>query len=250
MSQAPADHFSAVAAGYASFRPAYPVALFAWLAAAAPGRSLAWDCAAGSGQASCQLAEHFAQVVATDASPAQIGAARRHPRIRYRVAAAGDSGLPDHAVDLVTVAQALHWLDLEPFYQEVRRVLRPGGLLAVWTYGPVRLEDSGLDALVQAFSRQTVGPYWPPERRHVEDGYRSLPFPFARLPVPAFPMTASWTLSELLGYLGSWSATARFQAARGTVPVAELAGQLAPLWGDPQACRQVTWPLTVLVGLT
>jgi SAM-dependent methyltransferase len=242
------DHFAPVAASYADFRPTYPQALFAWLASVVARHELAWDCAAGSGQASVDLATHFTQVVATDASPAQIGAALPHPRIEYRVAPAESSGLADASVDLITVAQALHWFDLPGFYDEVRRVLRPTGALAVWTYGVLTVEGAAVDELVQRFYHDTVGPYWPAERRHVEDGYRSLPFPFAEIAPPPFSMAASWTLAELLGYFRSWSATGRFIAANGRDPVAALERQLTPLWGAPDRRRLVTWPLSLRVG--
>ena len=248
MTDAFADHFTSVAADYASFRPTYPAALFAWLADIVPGRALAWDCAAGSGQASRGLAAHFERVIATDASAAQIAAAASHPRVEYRVAPAEASGLPDGVVDLVTVAQALHWFDLDRFYAEARRVLKPGGVLAVWTYGVLSVAGEAVDARARAFYRETVGPYWPPERRHVESGYRTLPFPFAELETPAFRMEASWSLPELLGYFRSWSATARYLAERGHDPVEALAAELASLWGSPSDRRTITWPLALRAG--
>lgn len=242
------DHFAAVSANYADFRPRYPAALFDWLAEHAPARSLAWDCAAGTGQASVDIAERFAQVVATDASRTQIEAAVPHPRVLYRVATAQDSCLVDRSVDLVTVAQALHWLDLEAFYTEVRRVLKPGGLLAVWTYGMHSMGDAAIDARVRHFYADVVGEYWPPERAHVETGYRDLPFPFAEIAPPAFTMTADWSLPQLLGYLRSWSATARYIRVTGEDPVIELGERLAALWGGTDATRTVTWPLALRVG--
>lgn len=244
------DHFSRVAQAYAAARPRYPPELFAFVAAACARRELAWDCACGSGQATLALAEHFARVVASDSSAAQIAAAPAHPRIAWRTAPAEASGLEPGTVDLVTVAQALHWFDLEPFYAEVRRVLAPGGVLAVWTYGVQRVEGAEVDALVQRFYRETVGPYWPPERRHCEDGYRMLPFPFAQLQAPPFRMAARWPLERFLDYLRSWSATGRYVAATGADPVAALGQALAPLWGGPGALRLVTWPLAVRVGRT
>ena len=169
--------FGAVAAHYAAFRPTYPAALFAWLAAESPGRTLAWDCATGSGQAALALAEHFEQVVATDVSAEQLAHAGRHPRVRYARAPAEASPLDDASADLVTVAQALQWFDLDAFFAEVDRVLRPGGLLAAWTY--LLFETSPeVDAIILRYYRETLGPYWAWERRLVEEGYASVAFPF------------------------------------------------------------------------
>lgn len=242
------DHFAPVSASYASFRPTYPAGLFQWLADMSPQHELAWDCAAGSGQASLDLAAHFVRVIATDASAVQIEAASPHPKVEFRVAAAEDSGLPDAGVDLITVAQALHWFELERFYAEARRVLKPGGVLAVWTYGVLAVEGQDINARVQAFYRETVGPFWPPERKHVESGYRTLSFPFAEISSPAFDMETLWSLPELLGYFRSWSATGRYIAANGSDPVDTLAVKLAPLWGAQGSKRRVTWPLSLRVG--
>jgi len=241
------DHFSSLAAQYAAFRPGYPAALFAHLATLAPRRALAWDCACGTGQASVGLAEHFAQVIATDASARQIAAATSHPRIRYRVAPAEASGLADASVDLVSVAQALHWLTLAPFYAEVERVLVPQGVLAVWTYTLLRVSPP-IDAIIGHFDERVIGPYWPPERRHVDAAYRTLDFPFAELPAPALEIEQHWDLGHLLGYVGSWSATARYRERRGEDPVSTLAAALSPLWGDPHERRRIVWPLVLRMG--
>lgn len=242
------DHFAPVSTAYADFRPTYPRELFDWLAGVAPGRDLAWDCACGSGQASVDLAERFDRVVATDASEKQLAGAKAHPKVEYRQAPAEASGLPDQSVDLITVAQALHWFDLPCFYAEARRTLKPGGILAVWTYGVQTLDDARVNDHVQHFYRETVGPYWPPERLLVEQGYRTLDFPFAEFEAPAFQMTARWTLPRLLGYFRSWSATGRYIQARGEDPVAALTERLAEAWGDPETERTVTWPLAVRAG--
>lgn len=227
------SHFGTVAREYASFRPGYPPELFAWLARAAPGRDAAWDCGCGSGQASTALAEHFDVVFATDVAAEQIGAAKPHPRVRYSVAPAECSGLPDESVDLVTVAQALHWFDVMAFYAEARRVARPGGLLAVWNYPRPEFADSELDRRFAAFYADVVGPYWPPERVHVEQNYRTLPFPFQELETPAFALELRWNLDQVIGYVSSWSATARYRKALSADPAPLLRESLAPAWpGD------------------
>ncbi len=243
-----ADHFSRLASGYAQCRPRYPDELFTYLAGLVTRRELAWDCAAGNGQATLPLASRFRRVVATDASGAMLDQAPRHPKIEYHVAPAEASGLEDGTVDLVTVAQALHWLNLEPFYAEVHRVLAPGGVIAVWTYGTQRLDDSALSKLLDHFYNEVVGPYWPVERRHVESGYRTLRFPFAELEPPAFVMQAQWTLSQLLDYLRTWSATQCFRETVGHDPVNSLEQELARYWGDPETVRRIQWPLSLRVG--
>jgi SAM-dependent methyltransferase len=243
-----ADHFSRLSAGYAAYRPRYPGALFEAISAASPFRDLAWDCATGTGQAARPLAAHFDRVVATDASREQIRSAAPHDRVRYFVAQAEAGALRSGSVGLVTVAQALHWLDLPLFYAEVRRVLRPGGLLAVWTYGTQRVDGGRIDGALEDFYTRVVGPYWAPERRLVETGYRTLDFPFDELPIAAPTMAAEWSLPQLLGYIGTWSAVARCREVTGTDPLVELAAWLRPLWGPPDAVRRVEWPLAVRAG--
>ncbi|HMV52833.1 MAG TPA: class I SAM-dependent methyltransferase [Rhodocyclaceae bacterium] len=242
------DHFAAVAAQYADSRPRYPDSLFDWLAAQCAPRDLAWDCGAGSGQASIALARHFTRVIATDASAAQIAQAQPDPRVEYRVAPAECSTIDDASADLVIVAQALHWFDLDRFYAEVRRVLRPGGLIAAWSYGVLAVEGAAVNTMVQRFYHDEVGPYWPPERRHVENAYRELRFPFERIAAPDFEMSLHWNLAQLLGYFRSWSATARYIERRGDDPVARLAPQLAAYWGDAGQLREIRWPLALLAG--
>ena len=188
------DHFSSVAKRYADFRPHYPAGLFDYLATVVPASSVVWDCAAGNGQATFDLAERFERVVATDASAEQIASAKPHPKVEFRVAPAEESGLANESLGLVAVAQALHWFDLTRFYAEVARVLRPGGVLAVWAYGVNEVEGDAINQLVQDFYSNTIGPYWPPERKLVEEGYRTISFPFAEITTPTFRMEARWTL--------------------------------------------------------
>jgi SAM-dependent methyltransferase len=240
------DHFSRLAAQYAEFRPRYPGALFDFLANVSPSRKRAWDCACGSGQATPDLGERFESVIGTDASAAQIAAAAPHPHVTYAVAKAEDSGLEGGSVDCVTVAQSLHWFDRPRFYAEAERVLKPGGVLAVWTYAMPRLNDSILDKLLQTYYWDTVGEYWPPERQHVENGYRSLEFPYPEMKRPSLSMSESWTLVKFLGYLRSWSATGRYLEARGEDPVADLEAKIGPTWGE--RARTVSWPLSLRLG--
>lgn len=241
----PQDRFSTISSQYAASRPGYPGALYQWLAEIAPGRDRGWDCACGNGQAASDLAGYFSQVVATDLSAAQLREAKPHARIEYRVALAESSGLPSGSVDLVAVAQALHWFEYDRFYYEVRRVLRPRGLLAVWCYGNGRIDVEQGDAVFQDFYHNVVGPYWQPELKLVEDGYRTLAFPRPELSVPTFLMELEWSLEELLGYVRSWSATALYIQSRSSDPVPDLQRRLLPSWGEPRSRKRIRWPLSV-----
>lgn len=243
-----AELFTTVAREYANFRPGYPPELFAWLARVAPHRDSAWDCGCGSGQASTALAEHFSIVHATDAAAEQIAAAKPHPRVQYLVAPAEHSGLPAASVDLVTVAQALHWFDVPAFYAEARRVARPGAVLAVWNYPRPQFVDAGLDRLFLEFYGDVVGPYWPPERRHIEANYTTLPpFPadlgFEELAHPEFGLMLRWNLEQVLGYVSSWSATARYRQARGEDPVPLLRASLRDAWAGDDAIVEIRLPI-------
>jgi SAM-dependent methyltransferase len=242
--------FAPVAREYANFRPGYPPQLFEWLASACLARDSAWDCGCGSGQATGALAARFGRVFATDAAREQIAAAPPDPRVSYAVAAAEASGLPPASVDLVTVAQALHWFDVGRFHAEVRRVAKPGAVLAVWTYPRPRFVDEALDRIFDEFHANVVGPYWPPERRHVEAHYRSLPPPpaayFEALAAPGFALELRWPLEQVAGYAGSWSATARYREQLDTDPIPRLSEALRAAWparGGPAALRM---PLVLL----
>lgn len=241
------DHFSDAAARYAEFRPTYPDELFSWLAGLCEEHEAAWDCATGSGQAAASLAKHFTRVIATDASAEQIAHANGPSNVSFRVASAEASGLADASIDLVSVAQAAHWFDLPRFFAEAQRVLKPGGVLALWGYGRLQLPE-GMDASFQRFYSETVGPWWPPERKLIDDAYRSLDFPFAEITAPDFFIEVEWNLPRLLDYLSTWSAVKRCQAATGNDPLPVLAAELEPLWGNPETALRLRWPLFLRVG--
>jgi len=241
------DHFSGQAAEYARFRPRYPETLFEWLAGLAAAHRRAWDVGTGSGQAAVALARWFDEVIATDASPNQLAHAQPHPRVLYRVAVAGQSGLSPSSVDLVTIAQALHWFDLPAFWREVREVLAPNGVVAAISYERVKIAPE-VDTVVNRLYTDVLGPWWPPERQMVEDRYRSATFPFREIEPPSFAVSALWTLADLTGYLSTWSAVHRYHDATGEDPVALVGPSLTAAWGDPGASRAVTWPLTLRVG--
>jgi SAM-dependent methyltransferase len=242
-----ADHFSSHAAAYAAHRPRYPAALASWFASITPAHEKALDCGCGSGQLATLLAEHFATVIATDASAEQIASAQRHPSIDYRVVPAEDSRLPAASVDLLSAAQAAHWFDLPAFFTEAQRVLKPGSAIALISYAG--MEPHGeVEAIVEHFRLRTLEAYWPPERAMVERRYSDIALPFEPVEAPAFSIDVEWPLQALIGYLDTWSAVRAMERRVGRRRFDALAAELADAWGDPTSCRKISWPLTILAG--
>lgn len=241
------DRFSPVSSGYAAFRPAYPAAFIAALAGLAPARTLAWDCATGNGQAAVQLADHFDRVLATDVSRDQLSRAALHARVTYRAAAEEAAGAADGSVDLVTVAQALHWLDAPRFFGEVRRVLKPSGVVAAWCYGRVEIAPA-IDAVLDWFEETRIGAFRAPELALMRAGYGGVDLPFAEIAVRGWIMSASMTREQFLGFVGSWSAVAAARAEAGSDPLDDLRPALAALWRDEEPPRLVRWPIAVRAG--
>jgi len=241
------DHFSPLATRYSRFRPHYPEQLFDYLASLSPSHELAWDCATGNGQAAAGLARHFRRVVATDPSARQVSLAARHEKVLYVIATAEHCCLQNDSADLVTVAQALHWFDLEPFYEEARRVLRPKGILAAWSYGWARV-CGPVDEIVRHLHDDVLGPYWLDENRLVAEGYRTMAFPFEEQTSPRITMEARWCLDEMVGYLMTWSAAERYRKEKGIDPVGLVKGDLAEAWGHASVRREVSWRLNLRVG--
>ncbi len=241
------DHFSDHATAYAGTRPRYPDELFAWLATLTASHDAAWDCGTGNGQAAVGLATFYAQVIATDPSPQQLGSAFPHTRVHYRQAPAESPGLEPRSMDLVTVAQAVHWFDRPKFYAQVREALKTDGAVAVWCYSLCHIE-ADIDAAIQVFYSGEINPYWPPERALIDDGYRTLEFPFDELPVSALSMQMRWTLAQFLAYLRTWSAVQKFMIKNRRDPVSTLNTQLEKLWGGSDVVKSVSWPLHIRAG--
>jgi ubiquinone/menaquinone biosynthesis C-methylase UbiE len=243
------DHFSRQSAAYSRYRPAYPQTLIEWVAALAPDRVLAIDCATGSGQAAVALAELFEQVIAVDGSASQLAQAQPHPRVRYERAMAESLPVADHSVSLIVAAQAIHWFDFDRFNAECRRALKPRGAIAAWTYEVFR-GGPAIDAIVDHLYHDTVGPYWPPERSYVEAAYRTLPFPWEETSAPSFQFETDWTLEQTMGYFSSWSAVQRYKDAHdGDDPLPAVEQQLATVWPSSGTARLI-WPLHLRAGRT
>lgn len=241
------DHFSTKSDHYQRYRPGYPAQLFEYLAGISPSRSRAWDCATGTGQAARQLAVYFEHVIATDASEQQIAQSNRDERIEYRVLPAEQPDFSADSIDLITVAQALHWFDQTRFYRAARHVLKPDGILAVWSYNLLSIRPE-IDFILNHFYHDIVGDYWPPERKLIEQGYPPQPAIFTRVNAPEFAMQAEWPLADLIGYLGTWSASRYYQAEKNIDPVNVIRDELNQAWGDAQVSRLVNWPLSLHIG--
>jgi len=243
------DYFSTKSDSYANYRPKYPPALAEALATLCREKNTALDCGCGSGQLSILLADQFDKVIATDASTKQIENAEPHFNVVYKVAPAEKTPLPDHSVDMITVAQAAHWLDLEKFYAEAKRLLKPKGVLALITYQNAELENQDCNNLVQDFYGKTLDKYWPPERRLVESGYKTLDFPFYEIEFPDVLMSDHWNFHQFYGYITTWSAFKAFETAGGSAKINEFKTQLANAWKNLDSTQHITWPLSLRVGL-
>jgi ubiquinone/menaquinone biosynthesis C-methylase UbiE len=241
------DHFSRQSQTYAQYRPTYPAQIYAYLASLTPEHALAWDCGTGNGQAALGLAEHYQKVHATDASADQIKLAYPHDRVEYHVEPAEHVSLPGSSADLVTVAVAIHWFQFDDFYREVRRVLKPEGILAAWTYHLTEISPQ-VDPLIERYYRKILAAYWPERIRYLEEKYRTIPFPFEEITPPPFAMEAMWDLNQFAGFLDSWSATQRYQAQHGHHPLEMLWPELVDAWGAENQARLVRWPLHFRIG--
>ena len=245
----PADHFSSVSAAYSAFRPRYPAPLIDYFSSLAPRHGLAWDCGAGSGQATLDIARHFEFVVGTDLSAEQLARASKGAGVCWTACAAERAAIRSATIDAISVAQALHWFAHDDFYAEVRRVASgPDAPIVAWTYAAPRM-DGDVGGVLHRFMFEDVGPYWPPERKYVDTEYRTIPFPFERIDTPPFSLENDWTLAQIAGYMRSMSATSRYIKANGTDPVVAVEAELRVLWGGPDdAPRRIIWPVIVLAG--
>ncbi len=236
------DHFSKQAEMYLKARPTYPEELFTYLSEQAPANNLCWDCATGNGQAAISLAEHFKKIIATDGSEQQIKNAQKRDNIEYRVSTAEESGLPDHSVDLITVATAAHWFNHDAFYKEAKRVAMPNGLLAIWTYSEAKINPA-IDELMEWFMYDFLYDYWPEGRWYVRNKYQTLPFPYKPIDTPDFYCRMQWNKQQWLNYIMSWSAYNNYTTKNNSEPIAEvLLPRLNPLWKDNEI-RAIEWQL-------
>lgn len=234
------DHFSHNSKNYAKYRPGYPSGLFDFIISNCRETKYVWDVGCGNGQASSALAEHFDKVLATDASAEQINAGQQKLNINYLTAPAEACPESNDVFDLVTAAQAIHWFDLEKFFEEVKRVVKPGGYLAFWTYDLPRV-NLVVDTVVNEFYAHTVGDYWPPERNVVDSKYATINAPFRELECPVFEYSQMWSRDDVFNYISTWSAVKNYRNIRGEDPMEQFLVGISKAWPIPEQKKLVTW---------
>jgi len=243
------DHFSSTSKEYFFSRPIYPKALYKYLSDITSDKNTAWDCATGNGQAAIGLCKYFENVIASDASKGQLNYKFNRDNIRYEMFPAEKANISDTCIDLITVAQAAHWFDLNEFYKEVTRVGKSNGILAIWSYGMHQI-DKGIDAISAKLNvgGDILGKYWPKETNYVKDDYKTIPFPFKEIISPKFEMTVSWNLDDLVSYMQTWSAVKRFSTEKKFNPLDLIMEELEKLWGNNEDQKIVKWDINIRVG--
>lgn len=240
------DNFSTQAAEYAIYRPTYPKELYDYIFSLVKSKKAAWDCATGNGQVARELVLHFEGVYATDISKKQIEQALKLPNIVYQVESSDKVNVENDSFDLITVAQAIHWFNFDTFYSEVRRTLKPDGILAVIGYGIMNI-DKKVDKAVHKLYEDFLGKYWDPERRYIEENYKTIPFPFEEIIAPHFQIKTHWNFNQLIGYLNTWSALQHYKNANERNPIEYMFTELKEAWGS-DAEKEVRFPILLRVG--
>ncbi|HET9744262.1 MAG TPA: class I SAM-dependent methyltransferase [Chitinophagaceae bacterium] len=241
------DLFSRQSDLYAKYRPTYPKDLYEYVLSFVKEKNIAWDCATGNGQAAVVLADYFKKVIATDISASQIEKATRKENIVYSVCSAESTPFDDDTFDLVTVAQAYHWINWKKFKQEATRVCKPDAVVAVWAYYSHTTGNDRVDKAVHDFYENVTKPYWDYERKYVEEKYRTIDFDYKLLPVKDFETVLHWKREDLLGYIRSWSAVQKFINANGYSPIFMIEEQIIKLWPEGEV-KKVVFPLYLNFG--
>lgn len=239
------DNFSAQATDYSKFRPTYPQEMIDYILSFVSKKHAALDVATGNGQVAVLLSPHFDEVHATDISQKQLDNAEQRHNITYKLESAENTGFADSQFDLITVAQAIHWFDFGKFYNEVNRVLKPDGVIAVMGYGLFN-SNPETDKIIRHFYENITGPFWDPERRYLDENYTTIPFPFDEMQSKVFNNALTWSFEQIIGYLETWSAVQHYKKANGKNPLNVIRDELKQSWEKNN--RQVTFPLLLRIG--
>lgn len=243
------DLFSKQAGMYNKYRPLYPKELYDEILGLTKNHYCCLDCGTGNGQVSRYMADHFKKVYATDISENQLKRAEKKQNIRYIKERAEVTSFQNNQFDLITIAQAVHWFDLKPFYQEVRRIAKNNAIIAIWGYGLLKI-GAPYDKLIKHFYHKTVGPYWNEQRKHIDSQYKSIDFPFEEIKLSrAYQIEQYMSLSELDGYFNSWSSVQNYLQSKKTNPVSGLVDELSNYWEDSRAVKKVRYPIFAKIGI-
>lgn len=240
------DNFSNVAINYSKFRPGYPKELLDFILHHCENKNCAWDCGTGNGQVAKELSKYFNKVIASDISQQQLNQAYQASNIEYRLESGENCSIDDQSLDLITVAQAIHWFDFNGFYTHVNRVLKPGGIIAVWAYNNPVLEGILNDSLLEIYE-DTLGAYWDPERQYITDGYETIPFPFEEIGCPPFSICYNWTREHFTGYISTWSALKHYVEKNKTDLMPWIVEKFKKDWPD-QTMKPIYFPCHLRIG--
>jgi len=238
------DFFSEQSTEYAKYRPRYPDELFEYLSSITNEHKKAWDCAAGNGQAALSLTHYFDEVIATDASEKQIQNATGHPKIKYMVASAENSGIESNSVDLLTVATAIHWFNLAKFYAEAKRTLKPEGTLAIWNYASSNVNEA-VDSVTDHYMNEIVGSYAAPDFWRGVNSETDIDFPFDRIKTPDFKIRQNWSFRDYINYIMTWSPTRNYIKQKKSNPLEIIFDVFKKAWGDENEKKEIIWKLTL-----
>ena len=244
------DNFSAQSKEYSFSRPTYPESLYEFLSTVTPQKNLAWDCATGNGQAAIGLSKYFKKVIASDASKNQIRHGFQRENIDYKLFPAENVELDNDSVDIVTVAQALHWFDFDKFYYNVKRVGKKDGIIAVWSYDMHKINPQ-INKVTDRLDvdGEILGSYWDKETKYVKEKYKTIVFPFKEISVPAFKTTLYWNLHQLWDYMKTWSSVKKYYSENKSDPLDLVKSDMKNLWGDELDKREVTWNINIRAGI-
>lgn len=239
------DNFSNQASQYSQFRPHYPQELIHHILSFVDNKDTALDVATGNGQVAISLCKHFHTVYATDISEKQLLEAPKVLNIIYKNQLAESTDFHNHQFDLITVAQAIHWFDFNKFYAEVKRILKPEGVIAIIGYGLLKTNPHS-DKILLDFYQNIVGPFWDAERKYIDDHYKTIPFPFEELETESFSNEFSWSFNQLIGYLETWSAVEHYKARHNQNPIDLIREKLEASWESSD--KKVTFPMLLRIG--
>ena len=223
------DNFSTQSDLYAAFRPTYPDELYNFLLSLIDTKHVAWDCGTGNGQVARALSKYFDKVYATDISEQQITHAFKSDNIFYSLSPAEKTSFANDRFDLIKVAQAIHWFDLNAFYSEVKRTIKPGSVLALIGYSLFKMNPE-IDKIINHFYNDIIHAYWDKERGYIDENYTTIPFPFNEIKSPQLCIQFEWTLEQLVGYLTTWSAVQHYIKANNSNPIDSIYPELVKLF--------------------